>query len=113
MDFTDISALDGVLLGNLFVKKRGNSLSVKREFRMVDKPLDLNSSSGEKRIRAETIRLLGEGFVNFRVYFPQSSECRSNLGEIGLGTLSYRLPLSETLEKAGNKIWDYSITTYY
>lgn len=112
MIFTDIASLDGLLMGNLFTKRRGNTLLVKREFRMVDKPLDLNSSSGEKKIRSETIRLLGEGYVQFRVFFPQSSECRSNLGEMGLGYLNYKLPLTETIEKSGNKIWDYSITTF-
>jgi hypothetical protein len=112
IDFTEISALDGILFGNLFVKKRGNTIYLKREFRTILKSLDSNSSMGEKKIRSETLRLLGEGFVLFRVNFPQSAECRSNLGEITLGSLNYRLPLVETIEKPGNKIWDYSITIY-
>jgi hypothetical protein len=113
VDFIDISTLDGVLLGNLFVKKRGNSIYIKREFRTVLKNADQESSSGEKKIRSETHRLLGDGYVHFKVHFPQSSECKSNQGEIGLGILSYKFPLVETVEKAGNKIWDYSITTIY
>lgn len=112
IDFTDLSSLDGILLGNLFIKKKGSTIFLKREFKTILKTPDANSSMGEKKIRSETLRLLGDGFVLFRVIFPSSSECRSNLGEIGLGTLSYRLPLVETIEKAGNKIWDYSITTY-
>ena len=113
VDFSDITTLDGVLLGNLFIKRRNNTISIKREFKSVMKPLDQQSTSGEKKIRSETLRLLGDGYVQFRVYFPQSSECRSNLGEIGLGTLFYKFPLVETVEKNENKIWDYSITNYY
>ena len=113
VDFIDISTLDGVLLGNLFVKKRGNSIFIKREFRSVLKNADNESSSGEKKIRSETLRLLGDGYVLFKVHFPQSAECKSNQGEIGLGILSYKFPLVETVEKSGNKIWDYSITTFY
>jgi hypothetical protein len=112
VDFTEISSLDGILLGNLFVKRKGNSIFIKREFKSVMKPLDQESSAGEKKIRAETLRLLGDGYVQFRIYFPQSSECKSNVGEINLGMLSYKFPLNETIEKAGNKIWDFSITNF-
>ncbi len=112
VDFTDLSSLDGVLLGNLFVKRKGNTVFIKREFKSVLKPLDAESSAGEKKIRAETLRLLGEGYVQFRVFFPQSSECRSSLGEVNLGWLNYKFLLIDTIEKSGNKIWDFSITTY-
>jgi hypothetical protein len=112
VDFTEISSLDGILLGNLFVKRRGNSIFIKREFKSVMKPLDQESSAGEKKIRAETLRLLGDGYAQFRIFFPQSSECKSNLGEINLGMLNYKFPLNETIEKAGNKIWDFSITNF-
>ena len=49
VDFTEISSLDGILLGNLFVKRRGNSIFIKREFKSVMKPLDQESSAGEKK----------------------------------------------------------------
>jgi hypothetical protein len=112
VDFTEIASLDGILLGNLFVKRRGNSIFIKREFKSVTQPLGQESSAGEKKIRAETLRLLGDGYVQFRIFFPQSSECKSNLGEINLGLLSYKFPLNETIEKAGIKIWDFSITNF-
>jgi hypothetical protein len=112
VDFTELSNLDGVLLGNLFVKRKGNSIFIKREFKSVLKPLDTDSSAGEKKIRSETLRLLGDGYVQFRVYFPQSSECRSSLGEVNLGWLNYKFLLNDTIEKSGNRIWDFSITTY-
>ncbi|MCB1179503.1 MAG: hypothetical protein KDK36_18120 [Leptospiraceae bacterium] len=109
LDFTDLGNLDGVLLGYLFVKKRGNSITVRREFKSVLKGIDPDSSPGEKKIRSETVRLLGDGYVLFKVEFPISSDCKSNKGEIGLGSLIYKLPLVDTIEKPGIKSWDYSI----
>lgn len=114
LDFADISVLDGVLIGSIFIKKKNqNSISIKREFKSVLKTIDQNSTSGEKKIFSETARLLGDGYILFKVNFPLASECRSNKGEISLGNLIYKLPLIETIEKVGNKSWDYSITTLY
>ncbi|MBK6605367.1 MAG: hypothetical protein IPG24_07735 [Leptospiraceae bacterium] len=81
IEFNDLAVLDGVLLGSLFVKKRSNnSISVKREFKSVLKPIDQTSTTGEKKILSESTRLLGEGFIAFRVNFPLTSECRSSKG---------------------------------
>ncbi|MCB1140933.1 MAG: hypothetical protein H7A24_06725 [Leptospiraceae bacterium] len=113
VDFQELSSLDGVLLGYLFVKKRGNTITIKREFKSVMKNVDQETSTGEKRIRSETHRLLGESAIQFRVIYPPTSECRSNRGEIGLGNLYYKFPLIDTIEKPGNKTWDYTITTLY
>lgn len=114
IDFPDISILDGVLIGSTFIKKKNqNSISIKREFKSVLKTIDQNSTSGEKKIFSETSRLLGDGYILFKVYFPLASECRSNKGEVSLGNLTYKLPLAETIEKIGTKSWDYSITTLY
>ncbi len=109
IDFEDLSKLDDVLLGYLFVKKKGNTLNVRREFKSVLKPIEPDSSPGEKKIYSETLRLLGEGFILFRVIFPARYECRSNKGEIGKGYLIYKLPLVDTIEKPGLKTWDYTI----
>lgn len=113
IDFTELGQLDGILLGALFVRKKGNSITVKREFKSVAFTPGPTPTPGEKKIYTESMRLLKDGYVHFRVVFPIASECRSNKGETSLGLLSYKLPLTETVEKAGNKIWDYSITTAY
>ena len=114
IEFNDFSLLDGVLIGSLFIKKKNaNAISIKREFKSVLKPIDQSSSAGEKKIFAETIRLLGDGAINFKVNFPLASECRSNRGEISLGSLSYKLPLTDTVDKAGVKSWDFSLITLY
>jgi hypothetical protein len=114
IEFNDFNILDGVLIGSLFVKRKNqNSISVKREFKSVLKTIDQTSTTGEKKIFNETLKLLGESAMTFKVNFPISSECRSNKGEISLGSLFYKLPLAETVEKAGTKSWDYSITILY
>lgn len=112
VDFTDLGTLDGALLGYLLVKKKGNVINVRREFKSVLKAIDQDSSSGEKKIRAETKRLLGEGSLLFRVEYPLNSECKTNRGESAGGSLIYRLPLVDTIEKPGLKSWDYSIIIY-
>lgn len=112
VDFTDLGSLDGALLGYLLVKKKSNSISVRREFKSVLKAVDQDSSSGEKKIRAEMVRVLGEGFVLFKVEYPTGSDCRSNRGETFPGALVYKLPLVDTVEKPGIKSWDYSILIY-
>ncbi|MDX1957677.1 MAG: hypothetical protein SFU98_03840 [Leptospiraceae bacterium] len=111
-EFTEPSHLDGVLIGQSFIKKKNNSIYVKREFKSILKALDQNSSAGEKKIYAETQRLLGDGSIQFKVYFPISSECRSSKGEVNLGSLNYRFPLLDTVEKPGIKTWDYQITIF-
>ncbi len=114
IEFTDLTSLDGVLLGSLFVTKRStNSISVKREFKSVLKPIDQTSTTGEKKILSESTRLLGNGYIAFRVNFPLASECRSSKGEVSLGSVFYKLPLVETVEKPGSKFWDYTITMLY
>lgn len=109
LDFEDLNKLDGILLGYLFVKKKGSSLIVKREFKSVLKGLDQNSTTGEKQIHAETLKLLGDSSILFKVIFPNNWECRSSRGDIFLGSLIYRFPLSETVDKPGNKTWDYTM----
>ncbi len=109
VDFDDLGKLDDVLLGYLFVKKKGFTLNVRREFKSIIKPVDQDSSDGEKRIFSETQKLLGEGFVLFKVLFPPNFECRSNRGEIGQGYLIFKLPLVDTIEKAGLKSWEYTL----
>jgi len=114
IEFNDLASLDGVLLGSLFVKKRSaNSISIKREFQSVMKPIDQTSTAGEKKILSESTRLLGDGFISFKVNFPLTSECRSSKGDISLGSLYYKIPLVDTIEKPGPKSWDYTITTLY
>ena len=114
IEFNDLAVLDGVLLGSLFVKKRSNnSISVKREFKSVLKPIDQTSTTGEKKILSESTRLLGEGFIAFRVNFPLTSECRSSKGDVSLGSVYYKIPLVDTVDKPGPKSWDYTITMLY
>ena len=114
IEFNDLAVLDGVLLGSLFVKKRStNSISVNREFKSVLKPIDQTSTTGEQKILSESTRLLGEGFIAFRVNFPLTSECRSSKGEISLGSMYYKIPLVDTVEKPSPKSWDYTITMLY
>ncbi|MBE7410744.1 MAG: hypothetical protein HS129_01570 [Leptospiraceae bacterium] len=112
LDFNELSQLDGILLGSLFVQKKGNSISIKREFKSVSMSPP-NPTPGEKKIFTESMRLLKDGYVHFRVIFPIAAECRSNKGEISLGLLSYKFPLTDTVEKIGNNLWNYSITTAY
>lgn len=109
VDFDDLGQLDNVLMGYLFVKKKGYTLNVRREFKSIMKPLDQDSTDGEKKIFSETQKLLGEGYILFKVLFPQNFECRSNRGEIGQGYLIFKLPLVDTIEKAGPKSWDYTL----
>jgi hypothetical protein len=112
IEFQDLSHLDGVLIGYLFVKRKGNSINVKREFKSVLKAIDQDTSTGEKKIRSETVRLLGNAYILFKVYYPPNSEVKSNRGDFSAGFLSYQFPLMETIEKPGNKTWDYTIYLY-
>lgn len=114
IEFNELTSLDGVLIGYLFIKKKTNkTISIRREFKSVLKAIDQDSTQGEKRIVSETLRLLGESAIIFKVYYPTSSEGRSSKGEVGLGSIFYKLPLVDTIEKPGVKTWDYTITNLY
>ena len=107
--FNELSQLEGVLLGNLLVQQKQKSISIKREFKSVLKPIRRTSSLGEKKIHSKTLKLLGNGYAKFKVYFPQNYECESNKGDRGLGYVYYTMPLVETIEKPGLKSWFFTI----
>ncbi|TGN03285.1 LIC11874 family lipoprotein [Leptospira dzoumogneensis] len=114
VDFTDISQLENVLLGNVQIKKeKANTIYIKREFPSISKSLESMQMDGEKKVLSETLRLIRGNALNFKVNFPITSVCYTNRGEQSLGRLAYRLPLADTVEKFGNKSWDYRITFVY
>jgi hypothetical protein len=112
IDFEDPGQLEGVLLGNFSAKVKQKSLSVKREFPNMSDYKSGEESVGEKKIIGETLRLLKEGKVQFRVLFPKDSECNSNRGAVGLGSVYYSFPLQDTIESPDSKSWDYKIRFY-
>ncbi|MCW7492121.1 hypothetical protein ND861_05565 [Leptospira sp. 2 VSF19] len=109
LDFEDPIHLEGVLIGTFSIKSKPRSLTVKRDFPNLTDNAILETSVGEKKIISETSRLLKEGKIQFKVLFPKDSECSSNRGFIGLGNLTYQIPLPETLENPESKTWEYKI----
>lgn len=109
LDFEDPLHLEGVLIGTFSIKSKPRSLTVKRDFPNLTDNAILDTSVGEKKIISETSRLLREGRIQFKVLFPKDSECSSNRGFIGLGNLTYQIPLPETLENPESKTWEYKI----
>ncbi|TGJ98865.1 hypothetical protein EHQ53_11290 [Leptospira langatensis] len=114
LEFTDVSQLESILLGNVQIKKeKANTIYIKREFPSISKSLDSVQGDGEKKLLGETLRLIRGNSLLFKVNFPITSVCYTNRGEQSLGKLAYRLPLADTIEKFGNKSWDYRITFVY
>ncbi|EMY61430.1 LIC11874 family lipoprotein [Leptospira terpstrae] len=109
LDFEDPLHLEGVLIGTFSIKSKPRLLTVKRDFPNLTDNAILDTSAGEKKIISETSRLLREGRIQFKVLFPKDSECSSNRGFIGLGNLTYQIPLQETLENPDSKTWEYKI----
>lgn len=112
IDFEDPSQLEGVLVGNFSAKVKLRSLVVKREFPNLSDYKKGEESVGEKKILGETIRLLKDGKMQFRVLFPKDSECNSSRGAVGLGNVYYSFLLQDTLENSETKSWDYKIRFY-
>lgn len=114
LEFTDITQLENILVGNVQIKKeKANTIYIKREFPSITKSAESIQMDGEKKLLSETLRLLKGSSMTFKVNFPITSVCYTNRGEQSLGKLTYRLPLSDTVEKSGNKSWDYRITMIY
>lgn len=112
IDFTEPSQLDGIVLGSLYVRKKANTLTIKREFKTINKPIDQNSTTGEKKVHSETMKLLGSGSILFRVLVPQNSEIKSTRGDTTNGALNFKVPLTDTMEKSGLITWSYTIIAY-
>ncbi|EMG19568.1 hypothetical protein LEP1GSC150_0311 [Leptospira interrogans serovar Copenhageni str. LT2050] len=113
VEFQDLSQIEDAMLGKVQVRKKGNTLYVKREIPMISRSPETLKKDGEKKIYSETLRLLRTSSILFKVNFPIASICRSNRGDVNLGKLSYRSPLAETIERTGNNSWDYRITVIY
>lgn len=114
LEFTDISQLESILVGNVQIKKeKANTIYIKREFPSITKSPESLLMDGEKKLLSETLRLLRGSAMLFKVNFPITSVCYTNRGEQSLGKLTYRLPLADTIEKSGNKSWDYRITMIF
>ncbi|AVV50836.1 LIC11874 family lipoprotein [Leptospira santarosai] len=113
VEFQELSQIEGAMLGKVQVRKKGNTIYVKREIPTISRAPETLKKDGEKKIYSETLRLLRTSSILFKVNFPIASVCRSNRGDVNLGRLSYRLPLTETIEKTGNNSWDYRITVIY
>ncbi|RHX83770.1 LIC11874 family lipoprotein [Leptospira stimsonii] len=113
VEFQDLSQIEDAMLGKVQVRKKGNTIYVKREIPTISRGPETLKKDGEKKIYSETLRLLRTSSILFKVNFPIASVCRSNRGDVNLGKLSYRLPLAETIEKTGNNSWDYRITVIY
>jgi len=113
VSFTDLAALDSVLIGTLKVKQKGKTLRVKREFNSLHMDENEEITPGEKKILAESKRLLADGFIKFRVEYPRYSQCYSTKGLLSLGNLEYTLPLTETLEGGDKIAWEYILTILY
>ncbi|WP_078124747.1 LIC11874 family lipoprotein [Leptospira alexanderi] len=113
VEFQELSQIENAMLGKVQVRKKGNTIYVKREIPAISRAPETLKKDGEKKIYSETLRLLRTSSILFKVNFPIASVCRSNRGDVNLGKLSYRLPLAETIEKTGNNSWDYRITVIY
>ncbi|PJZ69339.1 hypothetical protein CH373_13745 [Leptospira perolatii] len=113
VEFSDVTQLEGILLGSVQIRRKERTVYFKREFPSVSKSNESSKMEGEKKVFSETLRLLRNNSMAFRVAFPIASICTSNRGEVNLGRLSYRLPLTDTVERAGNKSWDFRITIVY
>ncbi len=111
VDFEDVSTLETLLLGNSSVKVKQKSVSIKRDFPGFASKILESSSSGEKKIVSESLRLLKDGKLQFRVYFPKDSECSSNKGFVGLGMLQYGFSATETMDANSieGKNWETKI----
>lgn len=107
--FKNLSELEVILPGNFLIQQKKKSISVKREFKSVARTIQRTSSAGEKRIHNKTLNLLGDGYMQFRVYFPQSFEATSGKGKTGLGYIDFHLPLIDTIKKQGIISWFYRI----
>jgi hypothetical protein len=110
IDFEKPEELENVMLGSFFAQKKGNSLTIRREFKSVaPKQGEEPTTMGEKKLASEILRLLGDNQIYFHVYFPPDADCKSDRGFIYNSVLSYQLHLSETIEKPGNKTWQYRV----
>lgn len=113
VEFTDLSQMGPALLGSLFVRRKDNAIKVKREFKTMAVTDESKILEGEKKIISETVRLLSSGYMSFRVEYPKYAECFSDKGDLFLGSLTYRIPLTDTMDKKGNLVWDYRIKIIY
>lgn len=111
IDFEDVSTLEALLLGNSSVKVKQKSVSIKRDFPGFATKIIESSSSGEKKIVSESLRLLKDGKLQFKVFFPKDSECSSNKGFVGLGMLQYGFSATETMDANSieGKNWETKI----
>lgn len=111
IDFEDVTILETVLLGNANVKVKQRLVSIKRDFPSFASKLTESSSSGEKKIVSESLRLLKDAKLQFKVLFPKDSECSSNKGFVGLGLLQYGFPVTETMDANSieGKNWETKI----
>ena len=107
--FSDFSQMQSVILGSLFFRRKENSIRIKREFKTLPEQDENSITEGEKRIISESVRLLSEGYMSFRVEYPRFSEVYSTQGLLSLGKIEYKIPLTETIDKKGGIVWDYRI----
>lgn len=113
IDFKDISELERILPGNMISKFKGKSLILKREFPSFSAKFLEDASLGEKKIINETSKLLKEGKMTFRIYFPSNTECYSNKGTINLGSMTFVYPLSDSMESQNSsKIWEVKLRIF-
>jgi hypothetical protein len=112
LEFKDITEYERFLPGNMIVKSKGRTLIIRREFPSFTQDFLDNMSVGEKKIVNEISKLLKEGSLRFKVFFPTNTECISNKGYVGLGSLSYTYFLSDSLEESSGKIWEYKLRFY-
>ena len=113
IDFKDISELERILPGNMISKFKGKSLILRREFPSFSGKFLDEASLGEKKIINETSKLLKEGKMTFRIYFPSNTECYSNKGTINLGSMTFVYPLSDSMESQNSsKIWEVKLRIF-
>ena len=111
IDFEDSAELEAILIGNTSVKAKPKFFQIRREFPfLADKPNE-KSSSGEKKIYSESLRFLKDAKLNFKIFFPKDSECSTNKGFVGLGSLTYGFLGTETMDPGSSegKNWEVKI----
>lgn len=109
VDFQDISEIERILPGNMIVKTKGKTVTIRRDFPSLDVNFFESSSVGEKKIISEISKLLKEGSMRFRVIFPTNTECYSNKGSVSLGQVNYVYALSDSLDQNQSKVWEYRL----
>lgn len=107
VEFEDVTDLEGVLIGTFVFRKRGRTLLAHREIPGLVS--NGESSVGEQKVIKLTSRILRDGFINFKINYPITTETETNKGFISLGNIFWKFPLEDTLNQPEANNWDFKL----